>query len=161
MRKTFLFLFIAFITSGIVSQEKKGDKENNIKTVNTVNENSEDIPISLIEKVPVFPGCEKYETNSKKKYCLNQMMLQHVAKNFNINIADGLKTLSPGRKKIYLEFKIGKNGHVEDISAKAPHEKLKGEAIRIAKLLPVMEPGSQKGQNVRVAYSLPIAFNVE
>ncbi|KAB1158970.1 hypothetical protein F7018_07645 [Tenacibaculum aiptasiae] len=161
MKKTFLFLFMAFITTGIISQEKNDDKENNIKTINFVDGNSEDVPFTLIDKVPVFPGCEKYETNSKKKYCLNQMMLQHIAKNFNINIADGLKTLSPGRKKIYLEFKIGKNGHVEDISAKAPHEKLKEEAIRVAKLLPVMIPGSHKNKNVRVGYTLPIAFNVE
>ncbi|WP_420552141.1 energy transducer TonB [Tenacibaculum aiptasiae] len=179
MKKTLLFVFIAFITNGVISQEKKDDNKNNIKTINFIDGNSEDVPFTIIDKAPIFPGCEKYETNSQKKYCLNKMMRSHVAKNFNIDLINCLEkkeilnnengkkekqcisVLSPGFKRIYLQFKINKKGKVVDISARAPHEKLKEEAIRIAKLLPVMTPGSHKNKNVKVGYTLPITFNVE
>ena len=66
-----------------------------------------------------------------------------------------------GKKRIYLQFKIGVTGTIEDIKATAPHPKLKEEAIRVAKLIPKMIPAKQKGKAVSVPYTLPIVFYVE
>ncbi|TDQ28550.1 energy transducer TonB [Tenacibaculum caenipelagi] len=169
MKKNLLFLFAVVITGFCNSQEivEKDKKE------------YADVPFAIIEEVPVFPGCEKVSLQREKKGCLNSMMQKHIVENFNLNIVSCLEekevyneekkiyekrcvnVLSRGKKRIYLQFKIGKTGEIEDIFARAPHPKLKEEAIRIAKLLPQMKPGLQKGKPVRVGYTLPITFNVE
>ncbi|CAL2082041.1 energy transducer TonB [Tenacibaculum sp. 190524A02b] len=118
----------------------------------------EDVPFSIIEDVPVFPGCTG--SKAKKKACLNKKMQKHVQRHFDADLANELG-LAPGKKRIYLIFKIGKTGNIEDINARAPHPRLKKEAIRIAKKLPKMQPGKQRGRPVRVGYTLPITFNVE
>ena len=118
----------------------------------------EDVPFSIIEDVPVFPGCKG--SKAQKKACLNKKMQKHVQRYFDAELANELG-LSPGKKRIYLIFKIGKTGNIEDINARAPHPRLKKEAIRIAKKLPKMLPGKQRGRPVRVGYTLPITFNVE
>ncbi|MFD0993897.1 energy transducer TonB [Tenacibaculum geojense] len=118
----------------------------------------EDVPFSIIEEVPVFPGCTG--TNAQKKACLNKKMSKHVQRNFNADLANELG-LPPGKKRIYVQFKIDKDGSITSINARAPHPRLKAEAIRIAKKLPKMTPGRQRGKAVRVGYTLPITFNVE
>ncbi|MFV0249224.1 MAG: energy transducer TonB [Tenacibaculum sp.] len=118
----------------------------------------EDVPFSIIEDVPVFPGCKG--TKKQKRDCLNEKMNKHVQRYFDADLANELG-LSPGRKRIFLMFKIGKTGNIENIQARAPHPRLKQEAVRVAKKLPKMEPGKQRGRPVRVGYTLPIIFNVE
>ncbi len=129
-----------------------------IEEVEEEEEVIEDVPFSIIEDVPVFPGCKGSKV--EKKACLNKKMNQHVRRYFDAELANELG-LAPGKKRIYLIFKIGKTGEIEDINARAPHPRLKKEAIRIAKKLPKMQPGKQRGRPVRVGYTLPISFNVE
>ncbi|PQJ21942.1 energy transducer TonB [Tenacibaculum sp. SG-28] len=129
-----------------------------IEEVEEEEEVIEDVPFSIIEDVPVFPGCKG--SKEEKKACLNKKMNQHVKRYFDAELANELG-LAPGKKRIYLIFKIGKTGEIEDINARAPHPRLKKEAIRIAKKLPKMQPGKQRGRPVRVGYTLPISFNVE
>jgi len=116
-----------------------------------------DIPFAIIENPPTFPGCTG--TRQEKKSCLNRSIQKHVARNFNLKNVDSLG-LSPGKQKIYIQFKINKNGNIDIVGTRAPHEKAKNEAIRIIKLLPKMVPGTQRGRNVNVMYMLPISFNV-
>ncbi|CAA0153525.1 energy transducer TonB [Tenacibaculum maritimum] len=118
----------------------------------------EDVPFSIIEEVPVFPGCTG--TKAQKKDCLNKKMRKHVQRYFDAELANELG-LSSGKKRIYVQFKIDKDGSITSINARAPHPRLKKEAIRIAKKLPKMKPGRQRGKPVRVGYTLPITFNVE
>ncbi|TYP99659.1 protein TonB [Tenacibaculum adriaticum] len=118
----------------------------------------EDVPFSIIEEVPIFPGCTG--SKAEKKECLNQKMQKHVQRYFDAELANELG-LAPGKKRIYLQFKIDKDGSITSINARAPHPRLKAEAIRIAKKLPKMLPGKQRGKPVRVGYTLPITFNVE
>ncbi|MBS9774284.1 MAG: energy transducer TonB [Tenacibaculum sp.] len=129
-----------------------------IEEVEEVEEIVEDVPFSIIEEVPVFPGCTG--SKAEKKDCLNKKMRRHVTRNFNADLANELG-LPSGRKRIYVQFKIDKDGSIVDIKARAPHPRLKTEAIRIAKKLPRMKPGKQRGKPVRVGYTLPIVFNVE
>ena len=58
-------------------------------------------------------------------------------------------------------FTIDENGVVTDIQSRGPHPKLEKEAERVVKLLPKMEPGKQRKQNVKVKYTLPIVFTVQ
>lgn len=120
----------------------------------------EDVPFAIIEDVPVYPGCEKEKGKAAKKACLNKALQKHVSRKFNADLAGDLG-LSPGKKRIYVSFKITKTGNIEIIGARAPHPRLEKEAIRVVKLLPKMTPGKQRGRPVNVTYMLPIAFVVE
>lgn len=118
----------------------------------------EDVPFAIIEEVPVFPGCSG--TRKQKVDCLNQKIKRHVLKKFNADLASDLG-LSPGKKKIWVVFRIDPKGNITEINARAPHPRLKKEAIRVTKTLPKMTPGKQRGVPVGMKYTLPISFNVE
>jgi protein TonB len=118
----------------------------------------EDVPFAIIEDVPVYPGCKG--NKAKLRACLQEKIQKLVMKKFNSELASDLG-LSPGVKRIFVMFKIDKNGNITDVQARAPHVKLQQEAIRVVKLIPKMTPGKQRGRPVGVKYSLPIAFRVE
>lgn len=118
----------------------------------------DDVPFAIVENVPVFPGCEGTQRELRK--CLQEKITVHVNTNFNIKMAKGLG-LEPGIKKIFVMFKIDKEGNITDLKSRAPHEALREEAERVVKLLPQMKPGSNRGKHVGVKYSLPIAFKIE
>ncbi|QXP72981.1 energy transducer TonB [Tenacibaculum sp. HL-MS23] len=118
----------------------------------------EDVPFSIIEEVPIYPGCTG--SKAEKKACLNKQLRKHVQRYFDAELANELG-LAPGKKRIYVQFKIDKDGSITSVNARAPHPRLKKEAIRIANKIPKMKPGRQRGRPVRVGYTLPITFNVE
>ena len=118
----------------------------------------EDVPFNIIEEVPVFPGCKG--TKQQKTDCLNEKIRKHITKKFNGDLAGELG-LSPGKKRIFVFFRIDPTGNITEVNARAPHPRLKKEAIRVAKTLPKMTPGKQRGKPVGMRYTLPIAFNVE
>lgn len=145
--------------------DTNGDRVYFMKTnhFNKVNEtieieNGDEIAFSRIENVPVFPGCEG--TEEELRACLQEKISAHVNANFNSEKAKELG-LEAGVKKIFVMFKIDKEGNIADVKSRAPHVKLEEEAIRVINSLPKMIPGKQKGEAVGVKYSLPIAFNVE
>lgn len=116
------------------------------------------VPFAEIENVPVFPGCEGPQ--EELKTCLQDKITAHVSANFNSGLAKGLG-LEPGVKKIFVMFKIDKDGNIADVKSRGPHIKLEEEAIRVITSLPKMIPGKQKDEAVGVQYSLPIAFKIE
>ncbi|WP_430410326.1 energy transducer TonB [Kordia sp.] len=118
------------------------------------------VPFVMIEDAPVFPGCEKYKSSKAKlKKCMSEKIQKHVNRKFNTNLVDELD-LGEGRKRITVLFTIDENGVVSEIKSRGPHPKLEKEAERVVKLLPKMEPGKQRKQNVKVKYTLPINFIV-
>tara|TARA_R110002072_G_scaffold142804_4_gene288369 strand:+ start:21913 stop:22644 length:732 start_codon:yes stop_codon:yes gene_type:complete len=118
-----------------------------------------DVPFAVIENVPIYPGCEDLAGNDAKKKCLSDKVEKYVISTFNTNLAGELGL--EGRQRIYVKFRINKNGDVVDVQARAPHPKLEEEAIMVVRGLPKMTPGKQRGVPVGVAYSLPIIFQVE
>jgi protein TonB len=119
----------------------------------------EDVAFVVIENVPIYPGCKG--SNSELRACFSDKIAKFVAEKFNIELASDLG-LTPGSiQKIFVVFKIDKNGYITDINARAPHKKLQEEAIRVINLLPKMTPGMQRGRPVGVKYGLPIVFKVE
>ncbi|WP_298530903.1 M56 family metallopeptidase [uncultured Algibacter sp.] len=117
-----------------------------------------EVPFSVIENVPIFPGCELLTTNEERRDCMSKNISSHVNKNFNTKLADSLKL--KGRQRINVIFKIDRNGDVVGVRSRAPHPSLEEEAIRVIKTLPKFKPGEQKGKTVNVPYSLPIVFQV-
>ena len=129
-----------------------------IEEVEEAEEVLEDVPFAIIEEVPIFPGCKG--TRKEKVACLNSKIKKHVLRKFNAELAGELG-LSPGKKKIWVVFRIDPKGNITEIQARAPHPRLKKEAIRVTRTLPRMIPGKQRGVPVGMKYTLPISFNVE
>ncbi|RUA10783.1 MAG: energy transducer TonB [Flavobacteriia bacterium] len=119
---------------------------------------AEDVPFAIIEEVPTYPGCKG--TNAQKKKCFQEKIQKLVRKYFDTSLANDLG-LSPGKKRVFVQFKIDKNGNIVDIRARGPHKRLEKEAINVVKHIPKMTPGKQRNRPVGVKYTLPIALVVE
>jgi protein TonB len=145
-----------------VIESTEVDQETEIVEVEEVEveevEEDIDVPFSVIENVPIFPGCEK-GNNQQKRDCMSQKISQFVNKKFNTELASELGL--SGRQRINVIFKIDKTGSITGIRARAPHPGLEKEAARVIGLLPKMKPGKQRGKPVNVPYSLPIIFQVQ
>jgi len=118
----------------------------------------QDIPFAIIEDPPVYPGCKG--SKEEKKKCMQDQITKHVSKNYNTGLSQDLG-LTPGKKKVYVIFKIDKTGKISDARARGPHKRLEKEALRVVNMLPQMIPGKQRGIPVGVSYTLPITLQVE
>ena len=118
----------------------------------------DDVPFAIIENVPVYPGCKG--TNEQKKKCMVDEITKHVGRKYNTGLAGDLG-LTPGKKRVYVQFKIDKTGKITNVMARGPHARLEKEAVRVVELLPDMTPGKQRGRPVGVKYTLPITLVVE
>ncbi|TDQ29903.1 energy transducer TonB [Tenacibaculum caenipelagi] len=111
-------------------------------------------------RIPVFPNCKNSLNATMGKNCYNRTITKFFAKHFNSNLA-GRLGLSPGRKRMFVKFKIDKDGKVTDVSCRAPHPKLKEESIRVIKKLTKATPAMFGDKPSKVGFTLPITFNVE
>ena len=117
-----------------------------------------EVPFSVIENVPEYPGCEK-GSNTEKRKCMSAKIAKFVQRKFNTDLAGDLGL--SGKQRISVIFKINKNGDVTGVRSRAPHPRLEKEAARVINMLPKMKPGRQSGKAVIVPYSLPITFQVQ
>ncbi len=119
--------------------------------------NEEEVPFTLIKQAPVFPGCENA---IDKKKCFQDKIKEHVSKNFNKSITNGLG-IDSGNKKVYVQFIIDKNGTITKTRARGLHKATEKEAIRVIQSLPKMQPAEHDGKKVNVKYTLPINFVIQ
>ncbi len=129
------------------------------KVLKTTSKNqSEGIPFSTVDEVPMYDSCAQHSTQEGKKRCVGQEISRFVNKEFNLDLASKLNLV--GKQRINVLFKIDKNGVVFGARARAPHPELETEAIRVVNSLPRFTPGKMNGKPVIVNYSLPILFEV-
>ena len=113
--------------------------------------------IEIIEDVPIFPGCEKVD-KSQRRNCFQEKMRKHIRKNFRYpEITQKLGI----QGRVYVSFVISKDGQIININMRGPDKNLEKEAERIISKLPKMIPGKQRGQLVRVPFSIPIVFMLQ
>jgi len=114
-----------------------------------------DVPFSVIEDVPVFPGCERAKD---KRACFNEKMQKHIRKNFRYpEVAQELGI----QGRVSVLFTIDKDGSITNVRMRGPDKNLEKEAARIIGKLPKMTPGKQRGRAVRVPFSIPINFRLQ
>lgn len=129
-----------------------------IEEVEEAEEVIEDVSFMIIEDVPVFPGCKGNKAALKK--CFSQKVQKHFSRKFDADLPNELG-LAPGRKRVFISFKIDKQGNIVNIQARAPHPKIKSEVVSVMNKLPKMKPGRQRGKPVGVKYSIPFTLVVE
>ena len=116
-----------------------------------------DVPFSVIEDVPIFPGCESV-AKSQRRACFQEQMNKHIRKNFRYpDIAQEMGI----QGRVYVNFIISKDGTITNIRMRGPDKNLENEAARIIGRLPQMTPGRQRGRPVRVPFSIPITFRLQ
>lgn len=113
------------------------------------------VPFSVIEDVPVFPGCENV---NNKRACFQTMMNKHIKKNFRY---PELEQEMGIQGRVSIMFEIQKDGSIDNIKLRGPNKNLENEAKRIIEKLPKMTPGKQRGTAVKVPFSLPINFKLK
>jgi periplasmic protein TonB len=115
-----------------------------------------DVPFSVIEDVPLFPGCEKVSKDQQRD-CFNQKIQEHIKKNFQYpEIAQEMGI----QGRVNVMFTIDKDGSITNVKMRGPDANLEKEAARIISKLPKMIPGKQRGKPVRVPFSVPITFRL-
>ena len=119
----------------------------------------EDFNINSVEEVPVFPGCENLADNNARKECFGEKVNTLVGRTFDSSLGSELGL--SGLHRIYVSFKVEKDGTVSVLGVRAPHPKLEEEAIRVINKFPELIPGKQGGRPVGVTYSLPIIFRIQ
>lgn len=126
--------------------------------VNKDYSNQSEVPFSVIDQSPIYPECDENATFEELKKCFSKGIAKHINENFNTDI--GKKHNLKGRQKIYISFKVDKLGRLKDVKARAPHEALKTEVIRVMNTLPELKPGMHNGKVVTVPFSIPVIFEV-
>lgn len=107
----------------------------------------DDVPFVKVEQMPSFMGGDLM---TFRNWAMKQVRYPQVAWENNIT----------GR--VLLTFVIERDGSLTNIKIlQTPDESLSNEAIRIMKLSPKWTPGMQRGQAVRVKYTLPIDFRLQ
>ncbi|TVZ56878.1 hypothetical protein OD91_2180 [Lutibacter sp. Hel_I_33_5] len=129
-----------------------------IEIVEDKNEIEETVPFTVIEEVPVFPGCKGENIELKK--CFSSSVQKHFVRKFNADLPNQLG-LTPGRKRVSIFFVINKDGIIDNLNVRAPHPKIKEEVINVMNTLPKMKPGIQRGKAIGVKYSIPFTMIVE
>lgn len=114
----------------------------------------EEVIFRLVEDAPIFPGCEDVGKEERLS-CFTDKIQEHIQKNFRY--PDAAKEMGV-KGRVYVGFKINKQGFITDVQLRGPHVLLEKEAKRIINKLPKMTPGKQRGQAVRVPFSIPINF---
>jgi TonB family protein len=113
------------------------------------------IPFTVVDEVPIFPGCEDA---ADKKACFHEKIQAHIRKNFRYPEAAQEQGIQGRVSSI---FTIDKEGNVVDIKMRGPDELLENETGRILAKLPQMQPGKHEGKAVKVPFSIPITFRLE
>ena len=116
------------------------------------------VPIAFIEEAPIFPGCEDTITNDERRKCMSVKVARLISKKFDTDLGERLGL--SGVHNIDVLFTVDATGEVVNIQAKAPHDQLQDEAIRVLSLLPDLTPGKQGDKNIGVSYAQRIKFKI-
>jgi len=97
----------------------------------------------LVEEMPEFPGGDL----GARKFIAQNLRYPVEAQERGI------------QGKVYVSFIVDESGKVCSISvAKSVHPILDEEAMRVVSEMPLWKPGYQKGEPVKVSYTIPITF---
>ena len=100
----------------------------------------------IVEQMPEYPGGQA-------------ALFEYLSKNIKYP-ADAEKKKVEG--KVFVTFVVDTDGKITDVSLmRKVFPSLDAEAIRVISAMPNWIPGKQKGQVVRVKYTVPIMFRLK
>ena len=153
--KKLSFIMISFLSLSLYfSCQSSADKESLI----------EDEIFRIVEVMPRFSGCEDLDLDdAAKKECADQKLLKYLYENLKYP-DEARKANLEGR--VYVQFVIEKNGTLYNINLVKDIGGGCGEAA-MSVLQSMIDqsitwtPGMQRGEAVRVLYTLPVTYKLE
>lgn len=118
----------------------------------------------VVEEMPRFPGCEDIEGDKYAiESCARQKMLEYIYR--NVKYPDAART-SKTQGTAVVQFVVNENGMLEDINIlRDPGSELGAAAKAVVELMNTNGikwiPGKQRGDKVKVQYTLPIKFKLD
>lgn len=160
---TVVLLFVSFACSNEVKEINSNNEEQKTilktktgtvppppppckETIKKIGEYSENEVFVVVENMPKFPGGKK----ALMKF-----------------ISDNVKYPAEAKKKeiegrVFIGFIIDKEGNVTNARVlRKVNPLLEAEALRVINAMPKWTPGTQRGKEVRVSYTLPINFSLK
>ena len=105
-----------------------------------------DMPYVKVEKMPTFMGGD---LNVFRNWVQSKIQYPKEAMDKGI------------KGRVVCSFVVEKNGSLTDFDVlQSPDKSLADEVVRILKTSPKWEPGEQRGEKVRVKYTVPIVFSI-
>lgn len=148
MKKIVLFFLgalMALVACETIEDESFDAQKKNSDESLTVYEKSiyKSPTLIIAEEMPEFPG--GYE--ALRQFIINSVDYPESAK------ANGIEG------KVFVSFVVEKDGTVGDARiVRSVSLSLDSEALRVVENLPNFKPGKQRGETVRVAFTVPINF---
>ena len=145
MKKALLLLFILSVGQFISCGTNKSILKSDTSYVEAKEETETDKVYQAVEKMPEFPGGK-------------QRLLDWVMKSIQYP-AEAQEMGIQGR--VIVQFVVNKSGKaVEPVIVQSLHHLLDDEAIRLIESMPRWKPGEEKGEPVRVKFTMPINFRL-
>lgn len=125
---------------------------------------AQDETFKVVDEMPRFPGCEMLKANAEViNKCAQEKMLQFIYKNV-VYPAEAREQGVEGMAVV--QFVIGKKGLVQDIKlVRDPGAGTGAAAVAVVEAMNKMPerwiPGKQRGEYVKVLYTLPIKFKLD
>ena len=122
------------------------DQDTYIPMVEAIIEIEEDLPFIFAEQMPEFPG----GIQALGKFLQRNIKYPEQAREIGIE------------GKVFVRFVISADGNVKKVEiVRGVDVLLDEEAIRVVKQMPRWKPGSNRGKNVPVWFTLPINFRLD
>jgi len=149
-------LIVPLVSALVISSNAESMLNSAGKTINeqtpppppppVIENDEEDVVFMVVEKMPQYPGGDE----ELFKYLATNIKYPSDAKEQNIE----------GR--VICQFVINRDGSVSDVVVvRSIAPSLDAEAVRVISAMPNWTPGEQRGQTVRVKYTLPINFKLD
>lgn len=141
-----LALLLTIVFSSMATERAVAKSDGKEVNLNTTSIPQEDEVFTVVEKMPEYPGG-------------NEERVKFLVKN--------IKYPEEARKKgisgtVYISFIVEKDGEITNAKVmRGVDELLDNEALRVVKMMPAWKPGIQRGEAVRVQFTLPIQFNLD
>ena len=114
----------------------------------------------LVEKMPVWKGCEKLSAEAERAQCTANKIQEFLARNMRYPTYAKDHHISG---TTYVTFFIDTTGNVvEPKVMRGIHDSVDKEALRVVNLMPAWIPGQIKeGEKVVVQYTIPIKLSLK
>lgn len=109
-----------------------------------------EVPFVIVEKSPVYPGCEKLTTEEEIKACFIKELDDFFDQHFKYPKEAPPADIS---KRIFVQFLFEKDGSVQTKALRVSHSSIEKELQRIFKKIPKLKPGMMNNNPASVIYS--------
>ena len=131
------------------------DEDTEIEIIEEDDDVDDDTPFMIVENMPALAHC-KTMRGDERHQCTQMEIIKYVSKNTKY---PPIAKDAGIQGTVFVYFVVGKDGKVKDVKVlREVDSRLDKEAKRVVESLPRFDPGSQRGKNVSVQYTIPVKF---